>query len=239
MRLLYIFPHPDDESFGPATVIHQQLEAGHEVYLLTLTKGGATKQRHKLGLSIAEMGEIRYKEMLEVKRTLGLSGMTVLDFPDSGLKELDPRQLEKAVENHIDAVRPEIVVTYAVHGNSGFHDHLVTHAVVKRTFLEMKDRGADYLKRLAFYTMPDSGRSPWIENGFRVKHSEPGLIDCIIPLRPADKEMMIACLACYKTYQETIKQSGVIDKVGDQLYFELFGEEFDPVLSDLTEQLPT
>jgi LmbE family N-acetylglucosaminyl deacetylase len=238
MKLLYIFPHPDDESFGPATVIHQQLKAGHQVYLLTLTKGGATKQRHKLGLSIEEMGEIRYKEMLEVERTLGLSGMTVLDFPDSGLKELDPRLLERAIENHIASLRPNIVVTYAVHGNSGFHDHLVTHAVVKRTFLEMKDQGADYLKRLAFYTLPDAGLPAWIDNGFRLKHSEPELIDCIIPLTPDDKEMLVACLSCYKTYQETIRQSGILNKIGDRLYFELFGENFDPVLTDLTQHLP-
>lgn len=240
MKLLYIFPHPDDESFGPATVIHQQLKAGHEVYLLTLTKGGATKQRHKLGLSIEEMGEVRYREMLDVKRTLGLTGMTVLDFPDSRLKELDPRLLERAIEEHIAKVRPAIVVTYAVHGNSGFHDHLVTHAVVKRTFLEMKDKGAHYLKRLAFYTLPDAGLSPWIEGGgFRLRHSEPELIDCIIPLTPEDKEMLIACLSCYKTYQETIKTSGIVEKVGDKLHFELFGESFDPALTDLTEQLPT
>lgn len=52
MRVLYIFPHPDDESFGPAPVIRQQIEKGHEVFLLTLRKGRATKVRHKLGLSV-------------------------------------------------------------------------------------------------------------------------------------------------------------------------------------------
>ncbi|MFC2176745.1 PIG-L family deacetylase, partial [Bacteroidota bacterium] len=36
MRLLYIFPHPDDESFGPIPAIHQQLAQGNEVFLLTL-----------------------------------------------------------------------------------------------------------------------------------------------------------------------------------------------------------
>lgn len=50
MRILYVFPHPDDESFGPAPVIKQQLEQGNEVFLLTFTRGGATKVRHKLGL---------------------------------------------------------------------------------------------------------------------------------------------------------------------------------------------
>ena len=149
-KILYIYPHPDDESFGPAAAMHSQIKQGHEVYLLTLTKGGATKQRFKLGLSVEEMGEVRYKEMLEVEKVLGLSGMTVLDFPDSGLKEMDPRILEKTIQEHIQQIKPEIVVTYPVHGISGFHDHLITHAVVKRVYLEMLDNPVNFLKRLAF-----------------------------------------------------------------------------------------
>ena len=59
MRILYIFPHPDDESFGPAPAIAAQRRQDDEVYLLTLTKGEATKQRHRLGVSKKEMREIR------------------------------------------------------------------------------------------------------------------------------------------------------------------------------------
>lgn len=33
MKALYIFPHPDDESFGPAPAISAQLRRGFEVYL--------------------------------------------------------------------------------------------------------------------------------------------------------------------------------------------------------------
>ena len=120
MKILYIFPHPDDESFGPARAMSKQRRQGHEVYLLSLTKGGATKQRFKFGYSIEEMGEIRYKEMQEVARVLDLSGMTVLDLPDSGLKEMDPRDIEKVIIEEIERIQPQVVVTYAVHGISVF-----------------------------------------------------------------------------------------------------------------------
>ncbi len=237
-RILYIFPHPDDESFGPAAVIHSQIEKGHDVYLLTLTKGGATQQRHKLGLTVAEMGEVRYGEMLEVEKVLGLSGMKVLDFPDSGLKELDNRILEQAVQKHIEEIMPDIVVTYPVHGISGFHDHLVTHAVVKRVYLELRDSGADFLKRLAFITLPDSGEPTWTSEDMpRFKMTEEALIDCIIPLQDGDILAMRNALNCYATYREIIEESGVIEKIGDKVYFEIFGESFSPVLNDLTAQL--
>lgn len=235
MRILYIFPHPDDESFGPAAAIHQQLQRGHEVYLLTLTKGGATKQRIALGLNVEQMGDVRYKEMLEVERTLGLSGMTVLDFPDSGLKELDPRELEQAITSHIEHIRPNIVVTYPVHGISGFHDHLVTHAVVKRVYLDMRDHGAHYLQRLAFFTIPDSGEPTWQSGGFRLKRSEEQLIDCIIPLREEDIDAMKRALGCYPTYQKTIETTGVVEQIGKFVYFEIFNEVHKPELGDLTK----
>ena len=233
MRILYIFPHPDDESFGPAAVMHRQLQAGHEVHLLTLTRGGATKERLRLGLGIEEMGAVRHEEMQAVQRTLGLSGMTVLDYPDSGLKQLDPRILEQAIEHHVEALRPDVLVTYAVHGVSGFHDHLVTHAVVKRLYCDLRDRGHRYLRRLALLTVPDSGEPTFGAHGIRLKHSLPDEIGCTVALREEDREMMKACLRCYATYQQTIEDSGVIEKVGDAVHFELFGERHAPPLGDL------
>ncbi len=61
----------------------KQLRQGHEVFLLTLTRGGATKQRFKYNYTIEEMGSVRFGEMQRVNEVLGLSGMTVLDLPDS------------------------------------------------------------------------------------------------------------------------------------------------------------
>ena len=237
-KILYIFPHPDDESFGPAAAMHQQLRQGHEVHLLTLTRGGATRQRHKLGLTVEEMGDVRYREMLAVEKTLGLSSMKVLDLLDSGLKDMDPRNIEKVVADHIRQLEPEIVVSYPVHGISGFHDHLIMHYVAKRVFLQMKDEGATYLKRLAFFTLPDSEAPSMQEGEFRLKRSQPEDIDCIIPLREEDKQMLKACLNCYETYQGTIEAIGVMEKIGDKVHFEIFNEKFDPPLDNLVKKLP-
>lgn len=218
--------------------MHRQLKQGHEVHLLTLTKGGATRQRHALGLSVEEMGEVRYKEMLAVEETLGLSSMEVLNLPDGGLKEMDPREIEKIISEYIRKIRPDILVSYPVHGISGFHDHLIMHYAAKRVFLQMQEEGAVYLKRLAFFTLPDSG-APSMQNGeFRMKRSEPELIDCIIPLEPADIQAMVDSLACYETYKDTIEATGVVEEVGDKVHFEIFNEAFDPPLQDLADKLP-
>ncbi len=238
MKILYVFPHPDDESFGPAGAINQQVNDGNEVYLLTLTKGGATQVRHKLNLSIEEMGNIRHKEMLNVKKTLNLSRFIILDYPDSGLKEMDPRILEKEVAKEIEHIKPNIIITYPVHGGSGFHDHLVTYAVVKRVFLEMKDNGANYLKRLAFFTMPDNGDPSFMSNGWpRLKLSEKELIDVITPLSSNNINAMRSALLCYETYQEMVEKTGVIEKIGDKVHFEIAFEEHYPPLKKITDNL--
>jgi N-acetylglucosamine malate deacetylase 2 len=237
MRILYIFPHPDDESFGPAPVIKSQIDHGHEVFLLTLTRGGATQVRKKLGLSVSQMGEIRYQEMLKVEKVLQLTGMTVLDLPDDGLKELDPRTIEKIAEEHIKKIRPQIIVTYPVHGVSGFHDHLVTHAVVKRVYLQLRDEGESYLKRLAFNTIPNRVTETQLQGNFVMKQSDPSLIDCEIALDSKAKEVLKAALRCYETYQEMIEKSGVIEKIGDKVCFEIFGEDHNPPLSNLTDRI--
>jgi LmbE family N-acetylglucosaminyl deacetylase len=238
LRILYIFPHPDDEAFGPAPVIHAQVKAGHQVFLQTWTKGGATKERHKLGLSIAEMGEIRAEELRQSGKVLGLAGQQILDFEDSGLRLMDPRVLEAATEAYIRQVRPNVVVTYPIHGVSGFHDHLVAHAVVKRVFIEMKEQGADYLQRLAFFTLPEGPACPTSHNQRTHLHRTPqAFIGCVYQLQPDNLEALHQSLACYPTYQDVIEETGVVKTIGNRVYFELFGESYPEPLSNLFEGL--
>ncbi len=234
MKILYIYPHPDDESFGPAHVMSKQLRDGHEVYLLTLTKGGATKQRFKYNYSIKKMGDVRYKEMLCVKDALGLTGMTVLDFPDSGLKEMDPRKIEKVCKDEIEKIKPEVVVTYSVHGISGFHDHLVAHAVVKRVFVELKEK-VSYLKRFAMVTLPEEDAK--LSEHFHLSGSKPEEIGCVITVEDEDIKKSYKALDCYNTFQETIEKSGVKNHIKHEAVFEIFQEDFNPPIDDLFNEL--
>jgi len=234
MRILYVFPHPDDESFGPAPVISHQRRNGDEVFLLTLTKGEATKQRHRLGVSKDEMGEIRYKEMLNVAEVLDLNDLTVLDFPDNQLKEHNPLELEDAIRQHIQKIKPDVLITYAVHGISGFHDHLVSHAIVKQVYCEMKKDGADYLKRLAFFTLGDVNSE---EGKFNLSTSTAEEIDCIVKVDEKDMENFNEALDCYETYQQVIDESNVREDISNEVCFEIFQEDYNPPLKSLTEGL--
>lgn len=233
MRILYVFPHPDDECFGPAPAIVRQLRLGHEVHLLTLTRGGATSQRHRLELSVEEMGDVRYNEMQNVRDTLGLTGMNVLDLPDSGLADMDPRAIEFEVEQEIRRLEPDVLVTYAVHGVSGFPDHLVCHAAVKRVFCELRD-SIESLRRLALFTLADRPRP---EGKFRLSTSPDERIDAEEVFSDEDLSVAKSALACYETYQEVIERTQPLEQIGEAVHFELFQESFDPWLGSIVEQL--
>ena len=234
-RVLYIFPHPDDESFGPAPAIARQRREGHEVYLLTLTRGEATKQRHVYGYSLEEMAATRFEEMQGVARALDLSGMMVLDFPDGGLSELDPRALEQVVVREVAAVRPHVMVTYAAHGISGHPDHLAIHPVVKRVFCSSRDR-SPWLQRLALFTLKEQGRP---ERPAHLKGSPPKAVDCIVRFTDEDRARAASALDAYRTYAEVIREHDPLGEVADGVHFEFFDESFDPPVDSLFAGLET
>jgi Uncharacterized proteins, LmbE homologs len=235
MRILYIFPHPDDESFGPARAMAAQRRQGHDVYLLTLTRGEATKVRHKLGWSLEQMGDARYRELLDVSRTLDLSGIRILSLPDSELKELDPGTIEKPIRDEILRVEPHVVVTFPIHGISGFHDHVVTHFAVTRVYLDLHGDVRPWLQRLAFFTVVSAPEQfPW-----HVNVTAPAEIDCVLEVTDSDMKQFHRALDCYVTYADVIGQTRIHEIFDRNVHFELFREDHKPPLTDLCEVLKT
>lgn len=229
MRILYIFPHPDDESFGPARAMAAQRRRGHDVFLLTLTRGEATKVRHKLGWTLEQMGDARQRELLDVSRTLDLSDIRVLQLPDGGLKELDPWSIEQSIRDEVLRVEPHVVVTFPIHGISGFHDHIVTHFAVTRVYLELHGPHCPWLQRLAFFTVASApAEFPW-----HVNVTAPAEIDCAFRVTDSDMERFHKALDCYVTYADVIAQTKVHQVFDTEVHFELFREDHKPVLQDL------
>ena len=234
MVLLAIFPHPDDESFGPAPALARLMREGHAVHLLTLTHGEATQERFRLGLSKAEMGVQRRREMACVELTLGLASMEVLDLPDGELAALDPRGVEAPIREAILRTQPDVVFTYPVHGISGHADHLVTHAAVKRVFAEMRDDAAAPLRRLVFFGLAPS------DDAARASHLRATPLERFagtMTVSEADLAVSAQALECYTTYAEVVKRHDPLRQVEAGLWFELFDEPAAPARTHLLEGL--
>ena len=227
MRLLYVFPHPDDESFGPALAIAKQVRSGDDVHLLTLTRGGATREREALHLSIDEMGEVRFREMRCVEKVLALRSMEVLDYPDGALDDVNPLILEQEIVARILAIDPDVVVTYAVHGISGHPDHLVCHASVKGAFAASSERK----RRLAFFTLVPTDEPESVP----LRTSRAEQIGCAIEVDDRDVDTARRALACYETYRTTIERHDPLRRMGKTVVFELWRESHPVPLRDLAE----
>ncbi len=233
--LLYVFPHPDDECFGPAPALARQRREGHEVHLLTLTRGEATSQRERLRYSKEQMAEVRHEEMQDVAAVLDLTSLSVLEYPDGQLAELNPLVLEEEVAGAIHETEPDVVVTYPVHGISGHPDHLVSHAVVKRVVSALQADGASHPQRLAFFTLPPPPEDA--DRPAHLRHSPPSLIDCVVRPEETDVETAREALYCYETYRPVIEKHQPLRSAEDGVSFELFGEAHDPPLSSLLDEL--
>lgn len=127
-------------------------------------------------------------------------------------------------------------MTYPVHGISGFHDHLATHAVVKRVFAELRERGAVCLKRLAFFALTEAQATRG-SGTHRLSGSTDQEIDCLVTVEDEDMDAFRRALDCYVTYREMIERTGVRESLDRIAAFEFFQEEFSPPVADLLAEI--
>jgi LmbE family N-acetylglucosaminyl deacetylase len=181
------------------------------------------------------MGEARYRELLDVGTTLDLTDIRVLNLPDGGLKELDPWTIEKAIRDELLRVKPHVVVTFPIHGISGFPDHIVTHFAVTRVYLELQGAEHPWLQRLAFFTVVSApAEFPW-----HVNVTAPEEIDCAFQVTDSDMERFHKALDCYVTYADVIARTKVHQVFDTHVHFELFLEDQKPPFGDLCDGLTT
>ena len=111
--------HPDDESFGLGAVIDAFTRAGAAVHVVCLTHGEAST----LGGDLADLGEVRRRELEQAGRALGVAGSTLLDFPDGGLSEVATWALTEVVARAVGELRPEGLLVFDPDGITGHPDH--------------------------------------------------------------------------------------------------------------------
>lgn len=84
--VVFIAPHPDDESIGMGGAIARAVEERHLVYVDLMTKGGASKATKHVSLSSEEFKQARVNEFLAAVKALKVTGSRVNDFPDTQLQ---------------------------------------------------------------------------------------------------------------------------------------------------------
>lgn len=117
-RVLAIGAHPDDVELGCGGTLAKFVDAGHEVRALVLSNG-------ERGGS----GATRVSEVDVGGRRIGIAGVEVLSFPDTGLAD-HGNALVAAIERVMERFNPDIILTHS--GNDQHQDHRAVHVATLR-----------------------------------------------------------------------------------------------------------
>ena len=150
-RLLVVFAHPDDESFGPAGTIIHYASRGVGVHYVCATRGEAGYAPPELLERYDSLAELRTAELRCAAQHLGLTGLHTLDYRDSGMEDTvenrDPASLYQApleevagkVIKLIRQIRPQVVLTFGPSGGYFHPDHVKMHQAATMAFFAAGD----------------------------------------------------------------------------------------------------
>ena len=149
--MLFIYAHPDDESFGCGGTIAVLTDRGIPVTIVCATRGEAGEISDPALATPETLGEVRERELRNAMATVGVTDIRFLDYRDSGMagtpENQDPRAFVQAPEGEvvdrllrlIRELRPETVVTFGPEGIYGHPDHRYAHRVARAAVLTAGD----------------------------------------------------------------------------------------------------
>lgn len=128
LRVLFVYPHPDDESMSSAGLITKLLkEQNTEVKVISITPG--EKGDELLKLPPDKLAQVRRQEFSAVMNHLGVSKFEVWDFPDGGVAEMH-LAVTQQLRNELESFQPQVVVTFERCGIYGHPDHVELSKIV-------------------------------------------------------------------------------------------------------------
>ena len=231
-RLLFIYAHPDDESFNVAGIARMYADKGADIALVTATRGDAGRAGEPPICRREELPARREAELNDAARILGIRHVTVLDYLDKHLAEAPRDRIRNELVGAIRRYRPQVVVTFDPDGANLHPDHIaisrftidaVTAAADARWYSNAGD--AHHVQRLLWTSpvMPwDAPKSPDLAN-------EPG-VDFLVDIS-SYREIKAAALRAHRTQHVSIDRHFFdLPDVHSILSVETFRQCFGPAM---------
>lgn len=126
--ILVIAAHPDDEVLGCGATMAKHVRQGDTVHVLILAEGATSRdekrERDKRTAYLSELAKAAHA----AQNILGLSSLTLHDFPDNRMDSVDRLDVIKVIEQHIVLYQPSLVYTH--HCGDLNIDHRIVHQAV-------------------------------------------------------------------------------------------------------------
>ena len=117
--VLAVVAHPDDESFGLGAILDAFTAAATRSGVLCLTHGEASTLR---GVA-QDLAELRGQEFAAAAQLLGVSTITLRDYPDGGLAQVPSSQLAREAVEAAAAIHADGLLVFDPSGVTGHPDH--------------------------------------------------------------------------------------------------------------------
>lgn len=117
--VLAVVAHPDDESFGLGAVLDAFAWRGTRTAVLCLTHGENSTVRE----ATDDLAMVRERELAGAARTLGVSEVSLLTYPDGSLDEVCRSRLAGDVLDAARVARAEGLLVFDTSGVTGHPDH--------------------------------------------------------------------------------------------------------------------
>lgn len=171
-RIVAVFAHPDDESFGPGGTLARYAAEGVDLTLVCGTRGESGTIGHSSSYGPALLARIRQAELEAAAEVLGIKRLHILGYPDRDVSAVGVERGVGDVLGVLQEVAPDVVIAFHPTGISGHPDHqamtIFATTAVGRLRAEAegaaaeraaaKGAAADWRSRLAlhYYTIPAS-----------------------------------------------------------------------------------
>lgn len=123
-RLMGVWAHPDDESFGMSGTMARVSQHGGEAAIVCATRGEVGEIAEGTGATPETLGKIREHELREACEAVGVTDVSFLDYIDGQVADADTDEAIGRIVYHLRRFRPHVVVTFAPNGGYGHVDHM-------------------------------------------------------------------------------------------------------------------
>nr|WP_290665196.1 PIG-L family deacetylase [Ardenticatena sp.] len=195
-RLLGIFAHPDDESFGPGATLAKYAREGVDVHVCIVTDGAAgtwdpeaadESEHHDLAKVRRQELECACRELGATLHQLGYRDSGMEGAPDNkhpdSLYQADLDEVARDIVRLVREIRPHVIITHDPTGGYFHPDHIKVNHAVQRAWARMGDPDA-YPALLAegyepwqparlYYTVIPRSRIKWFIRILRLRGQDP------------------------------------------------------------------
>ncbi len=162
-RLLGVFDHPHDETFGSGGTLARYANGGVDITVVCATRGEVGEIAPGSKATLETLGAVREAEIRLALSVLGVQSLVILGYRDSGMMGSEDNKnpsafinapISEVIKRLVEIIRkcrPHVVVTMDPSGGYGHPDHIRASEVTTQAFKAAGDSS---------FTSCD-GEEPW------------------------------------------------------------------------------